>query len=285
MGFIKKWFRPFQPFFFYCRLCLYRLFKKTNFYILWNRGLGDIALGLYGLNHRIYEVIPDAQIHYLTRFDLKEGFMLLGNCNVTVIPSMQRGKKFEMVKTQEKNAVFFSKPNPTDWLSDQLKKLVPKLQLPSKIIKKNSLIALHVDSETGIYYGYQKNWPLAHFQTLIQDLNKNGVKPVIIGLKKTEDFLDFDVLDLRGDMSLIAVLTYILENCSFLVAPDSGILSLLYYLDVQAPIKLISFWADPNQGILKQGVHSPNSLLKHVPIIEKDLKLLEPKRILEEILC
>ena len=30
--------------------------------LFWNRGLGDIALGLYAIVHRIRESIPDAKI-------------------------------------------------------------------------------------------------------------------------------------------------------------------------------------------------------------------------------
>ena len=41
--------------------------NHKTFLIYWNRGLGDIALGLYAIVHRIRETIPDAEITFLTR--------------------------------------------------------------------------------------------------------------------------------------------------------------------------------------------------------------------------
>jgi ADP-heptose:LPS heptosyltransferase len=42
--------------------------------LAWNRGLGDIALGLYAIIQRIREFIPDAEITFLIRENLQEGF-------------------------------------------------------------------------------------------------------------------------------------------------------------------------------------------------------------------
>ena len=41
--------------------------RKQKFLIVWNRGLGDIALGLYALVYRIKSVMPAAHIAFLTR--------------------------------------------------------------------------------------------------------------------------------------------------------------------------------------------------------------------------
>ena len=286
MGLIRKLLRPLSPFFFRFRLIFFRLIGIKRFEIVWNRGLGDIALGLYGLNLRIYEIIPDAQIHYFTRSDLKEGFTLLANCNVTVDVAMKRGQKVVWSQNKPPNTVRIFKPNPTDWLKDQLKKVVPKLkiELPSIVLDKSE-VALHVDSETGQYYGYEKNWPIEKFKILIEKLNEKGVIPVLIGLKKTEDFSHLKVKDLRGELGLIELMQYLLGFVKVIVAPDSGILSILYYLDVAIPIKVVSFWSDPHQGILKQGVKSPNPYLDHFALVQKDLRQLEPKRLLDAILC
>jgi hypothetical protein len=62
------------------------------------------------------------------------------------------------------------------------------------------------------------------------------------------------------------MLSAIRNRCSVLVAPDSGVLTMAYYLDVDDPITIVSLWADPRQGILKQGVASPNPRLRHVPL-------------------
>jgi hypothetical protein len=39
---------------------------------------------------------------------------------------------------------------------------------------------------------------------------------------------------------------------------------------VHFPLTVISLWADPDQGILKQAVSSPNKGLKHIPLISED---------------
>lgn len=50
-----------------------RLLKKAaknnqkKFLLAWNRGLGDIPLGLYAIIYRIREFIPDCSITFLTR--------------------------------------------------------------------------------------------------------------------------------------------------------------------------------------------------------------------------
>ena len=64
--------------------------------------------------------------------------------------------------------------------------------------------------------------------------------------------------------------------------PDSGILSMVYYLDEAFPIKVISLWAESNHGILKQNVSSPNPRLVHTPIISKkrDLQYVTEEEIL-----
>ncbi|MFA6501197.1 MAG: hypothetical protein WCT85_00250 [Parachlamydiales bacterium] len=51
--------------------------KKNNnksFLLAWNRALGDVSLGLYAIVHRIKEYIPDAQITFIIREDLKDAF-------------------------------------------------------------------------------------------------------------------------------------------------------------------------------------------------------------------
>src|SRR5262245_57729900 len=48
-----------------------------RFLVFWNRGLGDIALGLYALFARIRQAVPTAEIAVLTRQDLAEAFTLL----------------------------------------------------------------------------------------------------------------------------------------------------------------------------------------------------------------
>jgi len=89
------------------------------------------------------------------------------------------------------------------------------------------------------------------------------------------------VFDLRGKTSLLEWLSFI-QQCSTLLLPDSGLLAMAYYLDVSFPIDIISLWADPCQGILKQGVASPNGQLRHYPLVATagDLATLEVEQVL-----
>ena len=58
--------------------------NQRKILITFDRGLGDIALGLYALVFRIRSFIPEAEITFLTRSDLKEGFSLLKGVSVLV---------------------------------------------------------------------------------------------------------------------------------------------------------------------------------------------------------
>src|SRR5579871_4557687 len=75
--------------------------KKEGRKILlgWNRGLGDIALGLYAIIQRIREKIPDAEITFLTRENLRDGFSLLKNIEILIAPDWKRGEVVSVSKT------------------------------------------------------------------------------------------------------------------------------------------------------------------------------------------
>ena len=108
--------------------------KSKHFLICWNRGLGDIPLGLYALIYRIREFIPDVKITFLTRSDLLLGFSLLNQIEVLVDPSWKRGKPFNLKsslaclqKSEESFDVIIEHPDPTRWLKWQLGRITPKL--------------------------------------------------------------------------------------------------------------------------------------------------------------
>jgi hypothetical protein len=69
------------------------------------------------------------------------------------------------------------------------------------------------------------------------------------------------------------MLSIIKNRCRYLLVPDSGVLSITYYIDASFPIDIVSLWSDPKQGILKQRVASPNPLLRHTPLIAKNRDL------------
>jgi hypothetical protein len=263
---------------------------QRRFLIIWNRGMGDIALGLYGLNKRIREIIPTAEITYLTRPDLEEAFHLLSGVNVIVDPKMVRQKPYTIDRHLDRLQydVIIEKPDPTYWLSDQIGKITPKLvlnnHLDQPVYDKKRCVGMHVFTETGDYYGYEKNWPVESWKKLIEELTKQGYEVLLFGLKPDDNFAMPKVTDLRGKTSVLEMISIIKNRCSHLIAPDSGVLSLIYYIDEAFPLKIISLWADPMQGILKAGVPSPNPMLVHKPLISSSLRDLKVADALEKIM-
>jgi ADP-heptose:LPS heptosyltransferase len=252
---------------------------KSSFLVYWNRGLGDIPLGLYALCHRIRKKIPEARIVFLTRVDLAEAFTMLEDIEVIVDQKMQRGKVYDLkqapIAIGDFDRVIEKVPN--KWIEWQLGKLIPKLkwnptwdQLVNRFGLGNDKNALgvHVSSETSAYYGYEKNWSARSFQALFDRIaEETGQKILLFGMKKEIKFSGNHLLDLRGDTTLFEMLSLIKNCCSHLLAPDSGVLSVTYYIDALFPLKVVSLWADPRQGILRQKVVSPNGQLTHIPLI------------------
>lgn len=248
--------------------------KGSKILIVWNRGLGDIALGLYAMIHRIREKISDADITFLIRKDLEEGFGLLENVSIIVDPAMQRGKPYALPKDLPPFDQVIENADPTYWVAWQRGFLTPKLKwneqwdaLHKKFDLPENCLGAHVNCETNYYHA--RNWPVEKWQQLF-DRWQGPI--VLFGLKKEPLFTHNNLYDLRGELSLYELLSVIKNRCSHLVAPDSGILSMAYFLDTPFPLRLVSLWADPNHGILKQAVASPNPLLVHTPVISPNRK-------------
>jgi ADP-heptose:LPS heptosyltransferase len=269
---------------------LHRLLKTVKksecpkILIVWNRGLGDIPLGLYALVQRIRHFLPNASITFLTREDLKEGFALLEGVQTNISPSMERGDPFHLLQTlyeqnlKEKDFdLIIEKPDPTRWLGWQLGKLIPRLKWNHTwdalwrsfpIDEHCDYIGIHVQTETN--YSYEKNWPLQSWKELFERVfQEKGIKCILFGFRSEPAFSSEAIIDLRGKTSLFEMLSIIKNRCKYLVVPDSGVLSITYYLDTAFPIKIVSLWADPHQGILRQKVSSPNPLLIHRPLLGK----------------
>ncbi|MDN3504956.1 MAG: glycosyltransferase family 9 protein [Rhabdochlamydiaceae bacterium] len=287
----KRLIRKIMPNPFKRQLAVARNKGQKSFLILWNRGMGDIALGLYGLCSRIRDYIPDAKITFITRPDLEQPMKLLNDVEVIVDPAMIRGECYiiDQRLDQSQYDIIILKPDPTYWLSDQLGKIVPKLEWNFALDQlereeKTVCVGMHVSTETGQFYGYDKNWPKVKWKELIGKLTQElGVEVILFGLKSDNDFDMCNVTDLRGELSLIETLSVIKNRCTHLVAPDSGILSLIYFIDANFPLKIISLWSDPKQGVLKAGVKSPNRLLEHIPLVFEDLKELSVNEVLDHI--
>ncbi len=253
---------------------------------LWNRGLGDIPLGLYAFVDKVRAHIPDCEITFLTRPDLLEAFSLLEGVKTISVPWLKRGIAVDVKETLRKLNIpedafdlIMERINPTKWFPWQIGRVIPRLKWNSSydelcrrfcLDDSISYIGVHVNTETSQFYGYKKDWPIEKWDVLFKIICKRDVRVILFGLQK--DSLKDDnpfVIDLRGETGLLELLSIIKNYCKVLIAPDSGILSIVYYLDVTFPIKIVSLWSDPDQGILKQSVPSPNSALRHIPLVGK----------------
>ncbi|MCP5504151.1 MAG: hypothetical protein H7A41_03250 [Chlamydiales bacterium] len=284
---LKKLIQPFRPNPFDKLLNKMEKEGKSRFLVVWNRGLGDIPLGLYALVYRIRSYIPRASVTFITRKDLADLFTMLDDVKVIVGESVVRGKPVDVdavLKEHQLSANMFDvvleKPDPTRWLKWQLGRLTPKLNWNTEwdaLIDKYELdpneiyIGCHVQTETGVYYGYEKNWDLPSWRNLFKKIheNKKG-KILLFGMENEPAFLMEDVIDLRGKTNVFEMLSLIKNRCRYLVAPDSGVLSVAYYVDASYPIRVVSLWADPRQGVLRQKVDSPNPLFEHLPLHGKN---------------
>lgn len=264
--------------------------KPKKILLFWNRGLGDIALGLYAIVHRIREFLPDVEITFLTRPNLREGFELLGGVHIKILPELKRGDKIDLntvIDTKEYDFII-EHPDPTYWVAWQRGTLTPVLHWPKKwdaLWEKFSLdpsekyIGAHVQTETS--YASWRDWPIASWQKLFEKITDGGKKVLLFGFAKDPIFSIPGVIDLRGETALSELLSIIKHRCETLIVPDSGISSMVYFLKEDFPIKHISLWGETDMGILKQNVPSPNKLLQHIPILgkDKDIRNITPEEI------
>lgn len=275
--------------------------KKSaqRFLLFWNRGLGDIPLGLYAIVHQIKKFVPGASITFITRENLRDGFILLGGVEVIVAPNLKRGDQVDFPTLLSELGIdpndydqIIESPDPTQWVPWQRGSLTPLLHWQEKwdalwedypLDPNQTYIGAHVQTETN--YAHWRNWPLDYWQELFEKVTGTGAKILIFGFEKTPAFDLEGVIDLRGETPLFPLLSIIKNRCSALVVPDSGVSSMTYYLNESFPIKLVSLWADPYMGILKQGVFSPNPELVHVPLLgkDKDIRNITPEAVFEHL--
>jgi len=264
--------------------------------VFWNRGLGDIPLGLYAFVQRTHLFLPDARIIFITRKDLAPMFELLEGCEAISSPNLIRGEKFDADQVlelldlpREDGDLVFESLNPTKWFKWQIGNVVPKLKWKDEWDEKakrfdlpQNCIGVHIDTETGQYYRYNKNWPADYWTSLFQGIDQ----PILIfGSNQEDQKWPPNVIDLRGKTDLLELISIIKNYCSHLVVPDSGILSIIYYIDANFPIKVVSLWADPKQGVLRQKVASPNINFSHHPLVGKggDLRKVSALEVLRTL--
>jgi ADP-heptose:LPS heptosyltransferase len=254
----------------------------------WNRGLGDVALGLVPLFARIRAQDADSRIIVFTRAELAEIFMLAGVDELHAVAELTRGAPIDphaaaaqagVVLTP--SATVFADPDPTQWLDGRRQDNCPSLQwdpawnaradrlLPAD--SREIVIGAHVSSETAQYYGYAKDWPASAWESLLARFPASrNVRWLLFGNTATTLFKQSNVDDLRGRTTLLDLLAVIRTRCRVLVAPDSGILTAAFYLAEDFPLSIVSLWSDPRQGILKQGCPSPNRGLHHKALQGRD---------------
>jgi ADP-heptose:LPS heptosyltransferase len=317
-----------------CKRAARRHAKKIL--LAWNRGLGDIALGLYAIVYRIREWIPDAEITFLIRADLRDGFTLLNGVNTLIAPDWVRGKSYDVKKTLCQLGRATSEfdrvigwPDPSQWVRWQQGRLVPRLtwnpehdtlcqylgfahfldkdaergklhyagcgvsrQMSSKNVqsreypKEPNALYVGVQPSAETHHGPWRNWPPGRWQELFDALSHYPcLRVMLFGFREEKKFFGRHLIDLRGRTTLFEMLSLIKNRCSYLIVPDSGILSMIYYLDTAFPLQVISLWADPNQGVLKQNVASPNPLLAHSPLIgsNRDLSTITCHDVIEKM--
>ncbi len=267
--------------------------KGTRILLCWNRGLGDLALGLYAMVQRIRERVPNAEITFLTRENLSQGFSMIEGIQTIVHSEWKRGEPFILDPSlKKKYDLVIEKPSPTDWVSWQRGKLVPRLKWDPKnealyekfgLSNKGLYVGVQVSAETN--YGLWRNWPLEKWEQLFSRLEQMGAQVLLFGYGDQPVFTHSNLVDLRGKTDLFELLSLIKNKTAALVLPDSGISAMTYYLDASFPIRLVTLWADPNHGILKQRVSSPNPRLVHCPLIgeNKDLSTVSVNAVVEQM--
>ena len=185
--------------------------KQVSFLLFWNRGLGDIALGLYAIVHQIRKFVPGARITFLTRPNLHDGFLLLKDVDILVAPNLKRGDKVnvhallrEIGSDPDQFDLILENPDPTHWVSWQHGKLTPILHWQEKwdeLWKKFDLgegpyVGAHVQTESG--YASWRDWPMDSWRALFEKCASEGKKVILFGFEQEPKFDIPGVVDLRG---------------------------------------------------------------------------------------
>jgi ADP-heptose:LPS heptosyltransferase len=258
--------------------------SRKRFLFFWNRGLGDIALGLVPLFLRIRDELPGAKIDVVTREELRAPFELAHVDALHVVKDLQREARIDFREAApelgielDRYAAVFEYPDPNRWLVGRRREHPPILPwnrrwdtLVSRfpqIATGRLVIGAHVHSETAGYYGYVKDWPVASWAELMRRFgDESRVQWVLFGQRAEIPLEGANVLDLRGKTGFAELMSLVKNRCRVLIAPDSGILTMAYYLDAPFALEVLSLWADPRQGILLQDCASPNPRLRHVAL-------------------
>lgn len=274
--------------------------NKRSFCIAWNRGLGDIPLLLYGMVERIFTLVPDASITFVTRKSLQQGFYLLDKVQVIPILDWERNQPYNLCeslikigKDPKEFDLLIENPDPAYWVGWQIGQVIPRLKWKNRwqglwknfqdLKSDEKYVGVQVATETG--YNTFRDWPKNYWDELFSFYEKKQQKVLLFGVQKNDLFSHRNLIDLRTKTTPLDFLSIVKNCCQTLILPDSALLALTYYLDDSFPIDIFSLFADPTLGILRQDVPSPNPLLFHQPLIakEKNLHLLTPEFLIDQL--
>ena len=259
--------------------------KRNRVVFYWNRGLGDIALGLVPMFARAKARLPGAAIEVVTRAELAEPFRLTDARAIHVVPGLERGEPISagtacarLAADPRAGALAIDAPDPTRWLAVARDPAPPRFRwsaefdaLAAKFAPRDDdrpWIAVHASTETARHYRYVKDWPDDAWRTLFDaTAARRDARFVLFGHSRAPAFDAPNVVDLRGRTGFLEMLALVRTRCAALVAPDGGVLNAVYFLDASFPITVVSLWSDPRQGLLKSRAASPNPHLVHVPLV------------------
>ena len=274
--------------------------KRDRVVFYWNRGLGDIALGLVPMFARAKARLPGAAIEVVTRADLAEPFRLTDASAIHVVPGLGRGEPIgaatacaRLAADPRAGALAIDAPDPTRWLAVARASAPPRFRwsaefdaLAAPFVSRDDdrpWIAVHASTETARHYRYVKDWPDEHWRALFDAMAaRRDARFVLVGFARKPPFDAPNVVDLRGRTRFLEMLALVRTRCSALVAPDGGVLNAVYFLDASFPITVVSLWSDPRQGLLKSRAPSPNPHLVHVPLVGErdDVRTIAPADVL-----
>ena len=256
---------------------------RREFVFGWNRGLGDIALGLVPLFAQIRSQCPGSRITVCTRAELAQAFELTDVDRLLIVEQVVRGTPIEPAAAAHAlrtsipaDAVVFADPDPTRWLDGRRQSYPPALRwkaqwndLAARFLPASDravIVGAHVIPRPPGTMATSRTGPTQRWQALLSRFApESGVRGCCSATPPTVAYPQRNVIDLRGRTDFLELLAVIRTRCRVLVAPDSGVLTMAYYLDQRFPLDIVSLWSDPRQGMLKQGCASPNGQLRHTP--------------------
>ncbi|MCH9612399.1 MAG: hypothetical protein S4CHLAM102_08890 [Chlamydiia bacterium] len=249
---------------------------KKEIGIVWNRGMGDIPLSMYAATLRLKAKVPGAKVTYLTRKGLLEPFSLL--------PGAASVHAFDGGRGSDLSTIDWHQFGPFDHVIEhldikynflwQINKLIPHLDWKEELDHlaepfglPERCIGIHMETETDQFYDRDRSFSIPVWEEIFTHLiDEMGYHVVLFGAQPKEAQSRPGLIDLRGKTRFLELMAIIKNKLSVLIAPDSGVLCCAYYLNAQFPLKVVSIWGATNQGILKQGVISPNRQLTHIAL-------------------